>query len=242
MSDTAIAKASQDRVVRHKLPDRIYHWVMALSVLTLLGTSLLPIMGLKFPWVTIHWIAGLVLTVAVLFHIVRASFWQGLGSMMIWPRDVVNAWRAVRQFFLLPGRAPGKPGKYPLLQQGYHHFVALVILTTIGTGLLMTRKIDTPIWERDPYWLLPDTWAVIYVLHGFATVALVALVMMHIYFAVIPQKYWITRSMFLGWVKWRDYLEHHDPARWVVDGAPAADTQASSGADSESNSATTKAA
>ena len=138
MSDATRSGAAgardQERLVRHEWPDRIYHWVMAISVLTLLGTSLLPILGIKFPWVTIHWIAGLVLTVVVAYHIVRASFWQDLKSMMIWPRDIRDAWRACLQFFMIRGRAPGKPGKYPLLQRGYHHFVATVILVTIAPG------------------------------------------------------------------------------------------------------------
>ena len=261
MSDGTLSGAAsagdQERVIRHKWPDRIYHWVLAISVLTLIGTSLLPILGLKFPWVTIHWIAGLVLTVAVLYHIVRRGLlWRELKWMMIWPRDIRNAWRACRQFFLLPGPAPGKPGKYPLLQSGYHHLVATVILVTIGTGLLMTRKVDTPLWERDPYWSpkdfwagmdfwssAADFWATIYILHGFATIALVALVMMHIYIAVIPQKFWITRSMLLGWVTRRDYLDHHDPSRWVVDSQSAADGPSTFSANPAGNaSSKTKAA
>ena len=49
-----------------------------------------------------------------------------------------------------------------------------------------------------------------------AGVALVGLVIAHVYFAVRPEKWWITRSMFAGWITRRQYLEHHDPDRWIV--------------------------
>ena len=65
------------------MTDRIFHWIMASSVLALLVTSFLPIFGVKFAWVTPHWIAGLALTAAVLFHIVRALVWQDRGSMAV---------------------------------------------------------------------------------------------------------------------------------------------------------------
>jgi hypothetical protein len=54
------------------------------------------------------------------------------------------------------------------------------------------------------------------VLHGLAGVSLVGLVMAHVYFAVRPEKWWITKSMILGWITRRQYLEHHDPQRWVA--------------------------
>jgi cytochrome b subunit of formate dehydrogenase len=60
------------------------------------------------------------------------------------------------------------------------------------------------------------TWGMIYVLHGLAGVALVALIMMHIYFGLRPEKRPITMSMILGWMSREFYLEEHDPRRWVV--------------------------
>ena len=60
------------RVMRHPLVDRLYHWAMALAVFTLMGTAFLPILGVKFAWVDIHWISGVVLAALVLIHIVRA--------------------------------------------------------------------------------------------------------------------------------------------------------------------------
>ncbi|MFZ1050494.1 MAG: hypothetical protein WAN41_07390, partial [Candidatus Sulfotelmatobacter sp.] len=52
------------RVPRHSLVARLFHWIMAASMLTLLFTAFLPRVGVQFPWVTYHWIAGAVLTVS----------------------------------------------------------------------------------------------------------------------------------------------------------------------------------
>ena len=48
---------------------------------------------------------------------------------------------------------------------------------------------------------------------------LVALTITHVYFAILPEKRWITRSMIKGWVTRRELLTHHDPARWEAGNA-----------------------
>ena len=75
-----------ERVPRHSLAARLFHWIMAAAMFTLLFTAFLPKVGIQFPWVTYHWIAGLVLTVSILFHIVHASFWLDFWS--IWPDQI----------------------------------------------------------------------------------------------------------------------------------------------------------
>ena len=74
-------------VVRHLILDRLYHWLMAIAVLVLLGTAFLPILGLKFQWLETHWITGIVLVVLVVAHVVRALFWHDWRNMMIWVED-----------------------------------------------------------------------------------------------------------------------------------------------------------
>src|ERR1051325_6377554 len=121
-----------DRIERHKSIDRAYHWVMAVSVLILLVTAFLPILGIKFEWVGIHWVTGLVLTFVVLLHIIRATVWQNFWAMMIDSGDL---------------KAPfGPPGKYSLAQKLYHLAISVLILAVIASGLLMWRKVDTPFW------------------------------------------------------------------------------------------------
>ncbi len=62
---------------------------------TLLFTAFLPKVGIQFNWVTFHWIAGAVLTVSIVFHIIHASFWLDFWS--IWPDriDLDDAWKRV---------------------------------------------------------------------------------------------------------------------------------------------------
>ena len=77
-----------DTIRRHDGLARLMHWLMALAVLTLLVTGLLPVVGVEFDWVPIHWIAGLVLTVCLLLHIVRSLFGGRFGRMLFRGRDV----------------------------------------------------------------------------------------------------------------------------------------------------------
>jgi hypothetical protein len=56
------------RIQRHSLAARLFHWILAASMFTLLLTAFLPKVGVRFNWVLYHWIAGSVLTVSVMFH------------------------------------------------------------------------------------------------------------------------------------------------------------------------------
>jgi formate dehydrogenase subunit gamma len=205
-----------ERVLRHHLVDRLYHWIMAAAFLVCLFTAFLPILGWKFEWVTAHWIAGIVLTAAILFHIVRAMLWQDFWSMVMGPRDLRSSWRFVVRALGRGGPPPQRDAKYSPLQKSFHLLVALASLAIVVTGLLMLGKIDTPFWRRNPYWLADSQWGMVYAIHGLCGMAMITLIMMHVYFAVRPEKLWMTRSMFHGWITREDYLRHHDPQRWPV--------------------------
>jgi cytochrome b subunit of formate dehydrogenase len=204
------------RVVRHALVDRLFHWVGAVCVLILLGTAFLPIIGIEFGWVTVHWVTGLVLIAAVLFHIVRVLVRGTFGSMWLGRADVADALDVVSATLKrqLPTR---RPGKYSVAQKLIHHAFAVVVLTTLVTGGLMLARVDTPWWQRNPYLLADATWGIVYVLHGLAALLLITMVMMHVYFALRPEKLKFTRAMVLGWITRREYAENHDPQRWTVD-------------------------
>lgn len=90
MSNSA-AVHGQDRVHRHRLADRLFHWLMAACMLTLLLTGFLPILGIKFAWVDPHWIAGMILTLLVLFHIIRALFILDFSRIWIRWREFANS-------------------------------------------------------------------------------------------------------------------------------------------------------
>jgi formate dehydrogenase subunit gamma len=215
-SATTRGSAVVDRIVRHALPDRLLHWVSAACVLILLVTAFLPILGVELAWVTVHWVTGVVLAVAVLLHVVRVLARGTWRSMWIGRADVADALdvagAALRRSF--PKR---RPGKYSVAQKLIHHAFTVVVLTTIVTGGLMLLRIDTPWWQRNPYLLADATWGIVFVLHGLAALMLVTMVMMHVYFALRPEKLLFTRSMILGWITRRELDEHHDPERWQVD-------------------------
>ncbi len=212
------------RVPRHSLVARLFHWIMAASMLTLLFTAFLPRVGVQLPWVTYHWIAGAVLTVSILFHIVHASFWLDFWS--IWPdkTDVQDAWKRVRRFFGMSAPPPRKFAKYPLENKLYHGVIILCGLSVILTGVFMMSRIRTIFFPRNPYLFGDMTWGLMYVLHGLAGVGLIALVMMHVYMGLRPEKLPITKSMIFGWMD-RDFvLKEHDPERWVVETTSSSST------------------
>lgn len=214
LDDAVQTGATGSHVVRHALVDRIFHWLTAASVLVLMVTAFLPILGIKFPWVTIHWIVGIILTIVVIFHIVRSLFWQHFKEIWFGLRDLKDTLTSLGWFLKLKKTEPVKPGKYSPAQKLMHHTVTFFVLMTIVTGLLMMVKIDTPFWKRDPYWLSSETWGIIYILHDFAALSLITIVMVHIYFALRPEKLFYTRSMIKGWITREEYLREHDPQRW----------------------------
>jgi cytochrome b subunit of formate dehydrogenase len=208
------------RIPRHSLAARLFHFVMACAMFALLFTAFLPIAGVKFPWVTWHWIAGLVLTGSIVFHIIHASFWMDFWSIWVGPKDLPEL--KAEMMRELGHDIPGpKPGKYPLGNRLYHLAIVAAALAAICTGLFMMVRVRTPFYTRNPYLLGDATWGFVYVLHGLAGVGLVGLVMAHVYFALRPDKWWITKSMIFGWITRRQYLEHHDPERWVVGSSEA---------------------
>jgi cytochrome b subunit of formate dehydrogenase len=224
-SDASGAAAGRipERVPRHNLSARLFHAIMALAMLALLFTAFLPKVGVKFPWVTYHWIAGIVLSISVVYHIFDTFLGQDFWS--IWPdsEDVQDASRRFKRALGQPAPEPRKFAKYPLENKLYHLVVTFAGLAAIGTGLFMMKRVRTPFFTRNPYLFSDMTWGWMYVLHGLAGVGFVALVTVHIYFAIRPEKLFITKSMIFGWISRENYLEHYDPRRWpVAEQVPAA--------------------
>jgi len=193
------------RITRHDVYDRLFHWTMAISVLVLLFTGVMPVLGIDFAWLTIHWVAGLVLTAVVLLHVVRAVFFQGISTMVVTPADLKE-----------PFEKSVKPGKYSLAQKGMHHAMTALVLLVIVTGLLLFAVMDTPWWERSNA-LSEATLGWVFVLHGLSTLGLIGLTALHVYFALRPEKRFYTRSMLSGWISENEFAANHDPARWAPD-------------------------
>lgn len=188
------ARAPSGRIQRHAGIDRLFHWLTAASVLTLLATGLLPVLGVKFNWVDIHWIVGCVLIVLIAFHIVRSLIWQRFRT--IWFSGAEIARKQV--------------GKYTVAQKLMHLAMTLMILGAVITGGTMLAKMDTPLWKRDPYVFTQEAWGTIYFIHGLAALSAVTLVMIHIYFSLLPENRMYLRAMIKGWITRQELVRHHE--------------------------------
>jgi len=207
-----------ERVPRHSLSARLFHWSMSAAMLTLLISAFVPVMGLEIPsWVTIHWIAGVVLILAIVYHIIHAIGWQDFWSMMsLGSASIQEGVAHVKHIISSDNPEPPKAGKYPFDHRLYHHSVIVFSLASVVTGLIMMMRIDTPFWTRNPYVISDRAVGWVFGLHGLAGVTFIVLIASHIYFAIRPEKRWITWSMIRGWVDRDHYLSHHDPTKWVV--------------------------
>ncbi|MDE2792405.1 MAG: cytochrome b/b6 domain-containing protein [Paracoccaceae bacterium] len=180
--------------VRHQFSDRVFHWVMAACILVLGATAFLPIIGIKFDWLPIHWWTGVILVAAILFHFYRVFAVHGISKMLPMADDVKET---VRVALNRSGNGL-KPAKYDAFQKSYHWTAAITVLATAVTGLVMLAKIDTTFWKRDPSLLSEPVWGVIYVIHGLGAMLLLFLVILHIYFSLIPSHRGYLVSMILG--------------------------------------------
>jgi cytochrome b subunit of formate dehydrogenase len=217
-----------EKVARHSLAARLFHWVMALAMLVLLFTAFLPKVGVRFSWVTYHWIAGLVLIASIIFHIIHATFYMDFWS--IWP-DKIDVIDAKNRTLSMVGKAaplPRRFAKYPFENKMYHMAIVITGLAVACTGGFMIFRVRTPFLTRNPYLFSDMTWGMMYILHGLAGVGLIALITVHIYFAVRPEKLDITKSMIFGSISRDHYLEHHDPARWKIDQGSSAPPEGTS--------------
>ncbi len=190
--------APEARMLRHAGIDRAFHWGTAITMLLLLGTSLSPVLGVRFAWYGIHWVAGLVLTLLIALHIVRALFWQRPRTMLL---------LSAADF-----RADGA-GKYTLPQKLMHLAWAVAILVAVVTGLLLLRKAGVPFMERDPYVRSMAGWGVLTLLHDLAALLSVFLVLVHVYFGILPEKRAYLKSMVTGLMSRSDLQVEHDLKR-----------------------------
>jgi len=211
-----------DRVERHSRSSRGFHWLMAISMFTLLITSFFPLVGIRFAWVTIHWIAGVALTLLILYHIIYALAKQDRRAVWIGKKERREVREAIGKFFRREPAKAERSAKYPLDQRAYHNAATIAALGAIVTGLLMMLRIDTWFWASNPYFLSDSTWGLVYVFHGLCAVGLIALVVAHVYFAIRPEKRWMTRSMIKGWITREEYLAHYDPEQWRLGEGPVA--------------------
>lgn len=167
---------------------------MAATIIVLAATAFLPILGLKFDWLPIHWITGVVLTVSILVHLYRVFAVHGIGGMTPGLDDFSEAARSV----VARGSDGLGPAKYDAFQKAYHWAASLTVLVIVVTGLIMLAKIDTTFWNRNPSILADPIWGLIYVFHGAGSLLILFLVILHIYFGLLPDHREYLRAMLRG--------------------------------------------
>jgi cytochrome b subunit of formate dehydrogenase len=186
-----------DKMLRHAGFDRLFHWATALAMTVLLVTSFLPILGIHFAWYGIHWVTGLVLTALIVAHVVRALFWQRPGVIVPQAADL----------------RPRGSGKYTLPQKLMHLGWTVAVLVAIVSGLLLLRKAGVPFLLRDPYARSLESWGLLTLLHDLAALLSVFLILVHVYFAILPEKRAYLRAMVKGWIRREELAPEHDLKR-----------------------------
>jgi len=208
-----------EKIKRHSVTARLFHLVQSIAMFVLLFTAFLPKAGVQFAWVQWHWIAGIVLAASILFHIIHASFVMDFWA--IWPDkiDIEDAIRRLKRFRGESAPPPRRFAKYPLENKMYHFAVLVTGLTVSITGGFMIFRVRTPFFTRNPYILADMSIGMMYALHGLAGIALIGMIIIHVYFALHPKKLPISKGMFFGAIDKDHYIEHHDPARWTAEAA-----------------------
>ena len=219
------ARGLPEKVQRHTVGARGFHWSMSVAMFVLLITAFFPVVGIRFPWVTIHWIAGVVLILTVLYHIWHVFAKQDFWTMWIGRRDVEEGRDSLKAALGRSGEGEAgagsgsrrpRAGKYPVDQKMFHHAAMIVTIGAVVTGILMMFRIDNFLWAENTYMFSDAAWGWIYVIHGICGIGLIFLVIAHVYFAIRPEKRWMTWSMIHGLIDREKYLQNHDPKRWVV--------------------------
>lgn len=210
------AKGLPEKLQRHTPGARGFHWSMSIAMFVLLITAFFPVIGIQFPWVTIHWIAGIALILTVIYHIYHVFAKQDFWTMWIDRRDIAEGKEGLKAALGRSEAERPRAGKYPVDQKMFHHVAMVATLGAVVTGVLMMFRVDNFLWAENTYMFSDAAWGWIYVIHGICGIGLIFLVIAHVYFAIRPEKRWMTWSMIHGLIDRDRYLENHDPTRWSV--------------------------
>jgi cytochrome b subunit of formate dehydrogenase len=189
-----------------------YHWVNAAAIVSLTITGLAIYFGVPgtadyFFW---HLWAAWVLLAALVFHIWYTTIrFKHFHRMWVTWDDLHNAMKRIPGFGGAGAGPAPKHGFYKVEQIAMHWVLTVLVLGLVITGFILWKP------GRDfvgPFWM-PWGWDAVFVarvLHQIFTFLLVALVVAHIYFAVLVPKEWPRlKSIFTGRVRLSWYLTQH---------------------------------
>ena len=241
--EETLEREGVEEVHRFSVAQRASNWIMAISVFLLMLSGFLimnaevtvrTVLGLS--WLLIHEVSAIVLIGYVIFHLGHVASKGTWSEMWFGRRDAEDLWVRLKNFVGATDEYP-KQFKYPSAQKLLHWAVTGATLGLILTGLVLLRRVQTPLWAAAREFsflgirfgiggqtvgemgLVP--WS--FVLHDFLAVATLALVMGHVYFALRPREWAITRSMVTGTVSARAYAEKYSPRSWAVSGTASTD-------------------
>jgi len=241
--ERSLSAQGVEEIERFSATQRASHWIMAISIFLLMLSGFL-IMNhavtvktvLGVAWITIHEVAAIVLIGYVLFHLGHVASKGTWSEMWFGRREMADLWVRFENLVGATEEYP-KQFKYPSAQKLLHLAVTGAVLGLILTGLVLLRRVETPLWAAarefsflgvtfglggssvSDMGLVP--WS--FVLHDFLAVGVLALVMGHVYFALRPQEWPITRSMVTGRISARAYAEKYSPTSWAVSGTATTD-------------------
>lgn len=224
-----------EEVKRFSVAQRASHWLMAISIFLLMISGFVIMNNditvktfLGLSWLDVHIWSALVLVGYVVFHVGHVAYKGTWSKMWFGLRDAKDLWVRFKNLIMLEESYP-RQFEYPSAQKLLHWGVTGTTLGLIVTGLVLLRRVNLPpIWSATREFTFLGltfdlgvgsamgliSWS--FVLHDFLAVATVALVMGHIYFALRPNEWAITRSMITGTVDVDHYAEKYSPTSWTV--------------------------
>lgn len=241
--ESNLRKQGIDEVERFTAAQRASHWIMAISIFLLMlsgfvmmnpNIALRPIAGIS--WVDIHIVFSLVLIGYVVFHLGHVASKGNWREMWVGRREFEDLWLRFQNLIGRTERYP-KQFKYPSAQKLLHLGVTAATFGVLLTGFVLLRRVDVPVlWSStreftflgihfglglDQGGLGLVEWS--FVLHDLFAIGMVGLVLGHVYFALRPEEWGVTRSMITGTVPVETYAEKYSPRSWSVGGVEAAD-------------------
>ncbi len=170
----------EERYLRHDLPERIVHWLMAISVILLILTGL----NIRYPGIIpaldmngsryIHFVSMYVLIFSWIFHIYHTLRMERQGEVFSW-QDIKQLPGTIKYYLFLTDVHPVYI-KYNPLQKLAYNVVWLLILVQVVTGLVLY-------WPHT-FMGLADMFGglmAVRILHDFMTYVFISFLLVHVY-------------------------------------------------------------
>jgi formate dehydrogenase gamma subunit len=183
----ARSNPAQKPAANYNLNQKLYHWgnFGLLALLAVSGFYLFfrrapvsPQGTLGITWLTLHEWTGLLFAAGVIAHALAALTRGDWRSMRPEWKDATNTFLIWRNFLGRTANYPF-PGKYDALQKLYHHILALLAVSFTVSGTLMWLSGSRTFLSSRGWIHLSRQ------VHDLSAVALVVMVIAHIYFSIL---------------------------------------------------------